>query len=105
MIGHQMMLALPLVILGSSLDINFVVASEEKIIGYFYDSIPDGNGCSEAIFGQFEKFALKAHNLASSCSCTHGCPKCLYIHGCPQSNEALNKLVGMTLLQAIVPKQ
>lgn len=46
-IGHQMILALPLVILGSSLDINFVVASDEgKIIGYFYDAIPDGNGCS-----------------------------------------------------------
>lgn len=100
-IGHQMMLALPLVILGSSLDVNFVVASEGKTIGYFYDSIPDGNGCSEAIFEQFERFALKAHDLASCCDCTHGCPKCLYIHGCPQSNEALNKLVGMTLLQAI----
>lgn len=86
-IGHQMILALPLVILGSSLDINFVVASDEgKIIGYFYDAIPDGNGCSEAIFGQFEQFALKAHDLASCCDCAHGCPKCLYIHGCPQTH-------------------
>jgi len=101
--GHQMVLALPLVILGSSLDINYYVQEEEKTIGYFYDSTPDGNGASESIYKQFEDFASVARSLAHTCDCSFGCPKCLYIHVCPQDNEALNKVIGMDLLAAISP--
>ena len=101
-IGHQIQFAVPLVILSSSLDLNYLVTDTGGgSVGYFYDSCSDGNGCSEAIFHQFLKFADRAKTLAEACECVAGCPKCLYMHGCPQSNSALNKQIGLRLLEAI----
>jgi DEAD/DEAH box helicase domain-containing protein len=70
-------------------------------VGYFYNAVDGGNGCSEAIFHQFQKFAYSAASLSKACSCEAGCPKCLQLHGCPQGNTALNKTVGLMLLEAI----
>ncbi|GAB1545282.1 hypothetical protein NUACC21_79580 [Scytonema sp. NUACC21] len=99
--GHQMIFAVPLVILGSSLDLNYIVVDEGETVGYFYDAVDGGNGCSEAIFHQFQKFAHSAALLSKACSCETGCPKCLHLHSCPQGNSALNKTVGLMLLEAI----
>jgi DEAD/DEAH box helicase domain-containing protein len=99
--GHQMIFAVPLVILSSSLDLNYIVVDEGETVGYFYDAVDGGNGCSEAIFHQFQKFAHSAASLSKACSCEAGCPKCLQLHGCPQGNTALNKTVGLMLLEAI----
>ena len=103
-IGHQIQFAVPLVVLSSSLDLNYLVTEAGGTVGYFYDSCADGNGCSEAIFHQFPKFATSAKSLALACNCEAGCPKCLYMHGCPQSNSALNKKVGLKLLEAIAAR-
>lgn len=99
--GHQMIFAVPLVILSSSLDLNYIVVEEGETVGYFYDAVDGGNGCSEAIFHQFQKFAHSAASLLKACGCEAGCPKCLHLHSCPQGNSALNKTVGLTLLEAI----
>lgn len=99
--GHQILFAVPLVILSSSLDLNYLVAEEEETVAYFYDAVADGNGCSEAVFHQFDKFAQSAALLAKNCNCEAGCPKCLYMHGCPQDNESLNKQIGLVLLASI----
>ncbi len=99
--GHQIVFAVPLVILSSSLYLNYLVAEKEETVAYFYDAVADGNGCSEAVFHQFDKFAQNAALLAKNCNCEAGCPKCLYMHGCPQDNESLNKQIGLALLTSI----
>ena len=101
-IGHQIIFAVPLVVLSSSHDVSCVVEKEpEHIVGYFFDTCDSGNGASEAIFQQLPKFAAKAKSLAHACSCDYGCPRCLTQHGCPHQNAGLHKAVGLSLLDAI----
>lgn len=101
--GHQIIFAVPLVVLSSSSDLNYVVVKEQgdETVGYFYDACEGGNGASEAIFHQFSKFSQRAYSLALTCDCEAGCPKCLHQHGCPQTNTGLNKQIGLSLLDAI----
>lgn len=100
---HQVVKAVPLVVLSSSLDVDCVVyGSEGRTVGYFFDTCDSGNGASEAIFHQLPKFAAKALALALSCDCEAGCPRCLTQHGCPQQNSGLHKDAGLFLLDSIV---
>ena len=101
--GHQVMAALPLVVLSSHNDINYVVerTGDGGYYGLFYDCSEGGNGASEAVFQNLTKLASTAAQLAQSCECETGCPKCLQQHGCPQGNKGLLKQLGITLLRAI----
>ena len=101
--GHQLMAALPLVVLSLHNDINYVVEriGDGGYYGLFYDCSEGGNGASEAVFQNLTKLASTAAQLAESCECEIGCPKCLQQHGCPQGNKSLLKQLGITLLRAI----
>ncbi|GGA17620.1 DEAD/DEAH box helicase [Okeania sp. KiyG1] len=100
--GHQLMFAVPLVVLSSSQDVQWFVKQEAgEIVGYFFDTCDGGNGASEAIFNQLLKFARKATELAKNCDCEHGCPRCLTQHNCPQQNQGLYKDLGLLILEAI----
>lgn len=99
---HQIIKAVPLVVLSSSLDIDAVVDnSAGKTVGYFFDTSEGGSGGTEAIFYQLPKFATKALALARSCDCESGCPRCLTQYGCPQQNSGLHKEAGLFLLEVI----
>ena len=101
-IQHQIVKAVPLVVLSSSLDVDgMVIEKEGKTTGYFYDTSEGGNGAAEAIFNQLPRFAAKAYALAVECDCQGGCPRCLHSPGCPQNNLGLHKDVGLFLLDAI----
>jgi DEAD/DEAH box helicase domain-containing protein len=102
-IQHQIIKAVPLVVLSSSLDVDTIVTTQKqtKTIGYFFDTCSGGNGAAEAIFYDFPKFAARAIALAAECDCEAGCPLCLHSIGCPQHNEALHKDLGLFLLDAI----
>ncbi|ABG52744.1 DEAD/DEAH box helicase-like [Trichodesmium erythraeum IMS101] len=100
--GHQIISAIPLVVLSSSQDVEFFVQRQGgETIGYFFDTCDGGNGASEAIFNQLLKFVHKAIALAKNCDCEYGCPRCLTHHRCPQKNKGLYKDLGLLLLQAI----
>ncbi|MGB7441924.1 MAG: DEAD/DEAH box helicase [Coleofasciculaceae cyanobacterium] len=100
--GHQIIFAVPLVVLSSRHDVNFFALKEGEITtGYFFDTCEGGNGAVEAIFQQLPKLAAKAKSLAKNCDCEHGCPRCLIQHGCPQQNFGLFKEIGLLLLDAI----
>lgn len=99
---HQVIKAVPLVVLSSSLDVDCIVDNlAGRTVGYFFDTVEGGNGASEAIFHQLPKFASKASALALSCNCESGCPRCLTQHGCPHQNAGLHKATGLFLLDAI----
>jgi len=105
-IGHLLSFALPLVVLSSSLDVNYLVQKEgdlATVVGYFFDTCDDGNGAAEAIFQHFPRLAAKAMSLAAACDCQFGCPRCLTQSRCPQQNEGLHKEIGLFLLEAIAP--
>ncbi|MGK7904508.1 MAG: DEAD/DEAH box helicase [Hormoscilla sp.] len=103
-IGHLLSFALPLVVLSSSFDVNYIVQKEgdrPTVVGYFFDTCDGGNGAAEAIFQHFPRLAKKAKSLAQACDCQFGCPRCLTQSRCPQQNEGLHKEIGLFLLDAI----
>jgi DEAD/DEAH box helicase domain-containing protein len=101
-IQHQIVKAVPLVVLSSSLDVDeLAIQKESRNIGYFFDTCEGGNGAAEAIFSDFTKFAAASYALAAECDCEAGCPRCLHSTACPQHNEPLHKDVGLFLLDAI----
>jgi DEAD/DEAH box helicase domain-containing protein len=100
--AHQIQLAVPLVVLSSTRDVNCAVERDDSgIAAYFFDTTDGGNGASEEIGKQLPLFAEAAMSLALSCECSDGCPKCLIQIGCPQQNQGLHKKVGLFLLEAI----
>lgn len=100
--AHQIQLAVPLVVLSSTRDVNCTVEQDDSgIVAYFFDTTDGGNGASEEIGKQLPLFAAKAMSLALNCECSDGCPKCLIQLGCPQQNQGLHKKVGLFLLEAI----
>ena len=100
--AHQIQLAVPLVVLSSTRDVNCTVERDDSgIVAYFFDTTDGGNGASEEIWKQLPLFAAKAMSLALNCECSDGCPKCLTQLGCPQQNQGLHKKVGLFLLEAI----
>lgn len=100
--AHQIILATPLVVLSSSLDLDFIIAKEgNHTTGYFFETSKGGNGSSDAVFNNFKDFALAAKSLAENCDCSGGCPRCLTIFRCPQQNRDLNKEVGLFLLNIL----
>lgn len=100
--GHQIISAVPLVVLSSSQDVEcFVQIQGGETVGYFFDTCDGGNGASEAIFNQLLKFAEKGAELAKNCDCEYGCPRCLTHHRCPQQNKGLDKDLGLLILEAI----
>lgn len=99
---HQIIKAVPLVVLSSSLDVDGVVDNPQQgTAGWAFDTCEGGNGTAEAIFQNLPKFAAKAKALAQACNCESGCPRCLTQHGCPQQNTGLHKGAGLFLLSAI----
>jgi len=105
--GHQILAALPLTILASANDVNFVVEKRgaNDYAGLFYDLAEGGSGTSEAIFRSLPQLAHSAAELARSCPCSSGCPKCLIQSGCPDGNKALLKQVGLLLCEAFSTPQ
>ena len=100
--GHQLIKAVPLVVLSSSLDVDTVVDNPQaRTIGWLFDTCDGGTGTAEALFQEMPKFATKATALALACNCELGCPRCLTQHGCPQENSGLHKDAGLFLLEVI----
>ncbi|KYC34696.1 hypothetical protein WA1_49080 [Scytonema hofmannii PCC 7110] len=102
-IAHQLIAALPLVLLSSKRDLEFVledIHERNTVVGYFYETV-EGSGACETLVSQFEQIAQIAVQLVKSCKCKDGCAECLYIHGCPDRNEALSKNLGIRLLETI----
>ena len=85
--AHQIQLAVPLVVLSSTSDVNCTVEQDDSgIVAYFFDTTDRGNGASEEIGKHLPLFAAKAMSLALNCECSDVCPKCLNQLGCPQQN-------------------
>ena len=97
--GHLILTALPLLRMGASSDLNFLIVSDSEhpktFIGYFYDTNEGGNGASETVWRYFTQLAERGIALAQQCDCTNGCPRCLHHTNCPDRNRGLLKQLGI----------
>lgn len=65
-IQHQIVKAVPLVVLSSSLDVDGIVMEKQgKTTGYFYDTTEGGNGAAEAMFSNsFDEEGRKSEDIS-----------------------------------------
>ena len=100
--GPQILAALPLTILASPNDVNFRVEKRDPndYAGLFYHLAGGGSGTEETIFRSLPQLAPTAAELARSCSCSSGSPKCLIQSGCLDGKKALLKQVRLLLCEA-----
>lgn len=105
-LGHQLMLALPLVVLHSQQDLEFLCrdATLGSSSGAWFDVSDGGNGATESILRYWNQLVPKAITLIEGCDCVAGCPKCLSQWHCPDHNNALLKQMGLFVLKAACPK-
>ena len=102
-LGHQLMKALPLTVLHAWHDINFICSSQGRNpSGTWFDTSDGGNGATESILRYWDKLVPAALELARSCDCEAGCPKCLSDWRCPDQNQGLLKQMGLFVLEALV---
>ncbi len=101
--GHLVLSALPLLRIGASSDVNFLIDSSQAktFTGYFYDANEGGNGASETIWRFLDPLANKGAALALQCNCTNGCPRCLHHTNCPERNQGLLKQLGIAACKLI----
>jgi DEAD/DEAH box helicase domain-containing protein len=101
-LGHQLMLALPLVVLHSQQDLEFLCqeATLGASSGAWFDVSDGGNGATESILRYWPQLVPKAIALVEGCDCVAGCPKCLSQWHCPDHNNALLKQMGLFVLKA-----
>lgn len=100
-LGHQLMLALPLVVLHSQGDLEFICQQPRvgQVSGAWFDTSDGGNGATEAILRYWDQLVPQAIALAEGCDCVAGCPKCLAQWHCPDKNQGLIKQMGLAVLQ------
>jgi DEAD/DEAH box helicase domain-containing protein len=102
-LGHQLMKALPLTVLHAWHDTNFICSGQGRNpSGTWFDTSDGGNGGTESILRYWDKLVPAALELARSCDCATGCPKCLSDFRCPDQNAGLLKQMGLFVLEALV---
>lgn len=68
---------------------------------FLYDQAPGGIGLSESLFKRIEELSFAALERIRRCSCSNGCPSCLYLPQCEVGNEQLLKPEALRLLRWI----
>jgi len=56
-----------------------------------FDGIEGGAGLAEVLYDSFDRLATEALKLVIDCTCTKGCPSCLYSPRCGSRNRPLSK--------------
>jgi DEAD/DEAH box helicase domain-containing protein len=92
---HALMAAAPLIAGCDPRDLDsvwFAIAPETmapRIV--VFDQAPGGLGFSAKLYEEYEDWIRLASKIVLSCSCEHGCPKCMLSPRCSTGNEPLSK--------------
>ncbi len=69
---------------------------------YVYDSVEDGNGVTQVVFGKFEKIVDMSRDRLGKCPCEKGCPKCILDPMCGNDNRFLSKESGKMIAEKLL---
>ena len=97
---HLLIAVAPLLAMCDRWDLGGVSSAGEGII-YIYDGFPHGIGISERLFQRYNELVSKALNVAESCKCEEGCPRCVISPKCGSNNQPLDKQDAVKLLKKI----
>jgi DEAD/DEAH box helicase domain-containing protein len=68
---------------------------------FIYDGFEGGIGLAEKAWELFEGIAATSHDLVSGCTCSAGCPACIYSPKCGNENQPLDKGGTITILERL----
>jgi DEAD/DEAH box helicase domain-containing protein len=68
---------------------------------FIYDGFEGGIGLAEHAYAIFEEIAGTTRDLVSGCTCTQGCPACIYSPKCGNDNQPLDKAGTITILERL----
>jgi DEAD/DEAH box helicase domain-containing protein len=68
---------------------------------FIYDGFEGGIGLAEHAYAIFEEIAGMSRDLVSGCTCTKGCPSCIYSPKCGNDNQPLDKAGTITILERL----
>lgn len=66
-----------------------------------YDSAIGGSGISKILYSKLEKTIELAYEIMHKCTCTDGCPRCIYTPYCGNNNRVLSKRKAIYTLDHI----
>ena len=97
---HLLLSAGPAVVACDPYDLE--AASTRQAI-FLYDSFGGGLRLGEPIYDHFQQVLDLAHELAATCECSSGCPRCVMLSRRPDGNQGLNKSGAIRLLESLLP--
>ncbi|MBA2864391.1 DEAD/DEAH box helicase [Methanococcus maripaludis] len=71
---------------------------------FIYDGMEGGIGLSEKAFTLPKKIVKTAYELVRDCGCESGCPACIYSPKCGNSNQELDKVSTLRILEGLNKK-
>jgi len=71
---------------------------------FIYDGMEGGIGLSEKAFTLPKKIVKTAYELVRDCNCETGCPACIYSPKCGNSNQELDKVSTLRILEGLNKK-
>jgi len=102
---HSMISIMPLLVMCDRWDIGGVSYTyyppERQPAIFIYDAYPGGIGLSEKGFYVFGSWSGMAYELVRDCSCSQGCPACVYSPKCGNDNQPLDKQAAVVILEHI----
>jgi DEAD/DEAH box helicase domain-containing protein len=92
---HALIAMMPLQVLCDRWDLGGFSVPAHRETGsptvFIYDGHEGGIGLSEKAFAIFEDLVLHTARLVGECSCSDGCPACIYSPKCGSDNQPLDK--------------
>lgn len=104
---HAIAAAIPSLVKCSQSDFSMLSSVSRKEFSsrpviILYETGGGGAGIVEMVEERLHHIMRKALAILRSCSCNSGCPNCTHLAICERSNEPLNKVGGIALLENVI---
>lgn len=102
-VEHALIGLFPLHVMCDRFDIgglstNYHIDTQEATI-FIYDAYEGGIGITEKAIDVFKKLLMSTKDLLENCTCSDGCPSCIYSPKCGNDNKPLHKKSSEYILQ------
>lgn len=66
-----------------------------------YDAFSGGTGIAGVVYADFERLAAICCDMAASCGCRSGCPRCVYDRSCGSRNQPMSREGAVRILAGL----
>ncbi len=102
---HALIAMMPLLVLCDRRDIGGLSTPFHISTGcptvFIYDGYEGGIGLTDRAYERFGDLISAAYTVVKECTCTHGCPSCIYSPKCGNENQPLDKRGTIMILSSL----